>query len=220
MDRAYPQTSAPLINPFFLSFRQLGRYGRNFALAAVATAVLLFAMSRLIATDYVEPEDDGIGPIKPVVMPEIKLIEYWDQTKVEPPQPVPTETVVERQVIDPETPTIPIDIAPPGPANEGTTITVSRDPVPVFKPAPNYPSRALRRGIEGYVVVEFTITKTGSVRDVRAVAGYDSEGSPTEIFNRSAEKAAARFKYQPQLDDGVAVERHGVRNRITYKMAD
>jgi len=220
MDRAYSPLSTTLANPFVFSLHRFAQYGRSFTLAAATTVLLVFAMSRLIATDYVAPPDDPLPKVQEVVLPELKRTEEIVQPPVRPvdppPQPVapPIETRVTK--VDPT-----ITIAPPAPTDDdGPTISVSRDPLPFFKPAPNYPRAALRRGIEGYVVVEFTITKNGSVRDVRTVAGYDSAGNPTDIFNRSAEAAAARFKYQPQLDDGVPVERHGVRNRITYKMAD
>lgn len=38
--------------------------------------------------------------------------------------------------------------------------------LPIVKVQAAYPRRALQRGIEGYVVVEFTVTKQGSVRDL------------------------------------------------------
>lgn len=220
MDRAYSPLSISLANPFGFSFHQLALYSRNLALAAGITVLLVFAMSRLIATDYVAPPDDPLPKVQEVVLPELKRTEEIVEPPVRPvdPPPQPVVPPVETRVteVDPT-----ITIAPPAPTDDGgPTISVSRDPLPFFKPAPNYPRAALRRGIEGYVVVEFTITKNGSVRDVRAVAGYDSAGNPTDIFNRSAVAAAARFKYQPQLDGGVPVERYGVRNRIRYKMAD
>ncbi|WP_308365435.1 MULTISPECIES: TonB family protein [unclassified Microbulbifer] len=213
MDRAYPQQ-----NPFAF-FVVASTYSRSLGLAAISTLALLFIMSHLIATEYKEPVEDDLPSIKPVhlVEPEPTVI------KAEPPQPPqavpphPVTTTIETKVNPVLVPPV---IAPPRPQGEGTEVIVSRDPVPIFKPAARYPSVALRRGIEGYVVVEFTITKSGSVRDPRAVAGYDSEGRLTDVFNRSAVAAAARFKYQPQLEDGVPVERHGVRNRIRYRIAD
>ena len=35
--------------------------------------------------------------------------------------------------------------------------------LPIVKVQPIYPRRALQRGIQGYVIVEFTVTKNGSV---------------------------------------------------------
>ncbi|MBB3062085.1 energy transducer TonB [Microbulbifer rhizosphaerae] len=213
MDRAYPQQ-----NPFVF-FVIASTYSRSLGLAAISTLALLFIMSHLIATDYTEPPEDNLGPIKPVHMPTREPTVIRNDPP-QPPQAVPPQpvTTIIETTVDPVV--VPTLIAPPRPQGSGTEVIVSRDPIPVFKPAARYPSAALRRGIEGYVVVEFTITKSGSVRDPRAVAGYDSEGRLTDVFNRSAVAAAARFKYQPQLEDGKPVERHGVRNRIRYQIAD
>ena len=65
-------------------------------------------------------------------------------------------------------------------------------------------------GIEGYVIVSFTVTATGSVRDCVIVE------SSNAIFNRSAVQAALKFKYKPRLVDGVAVEVHGVQTKLSY----
>jgi len=44
-----------------------------------------------------------------------------------------------------------------------------RDIVPLVRVDPEYPPRAKQRGIEGWVEVEFTITKVGTVRDERVL---------------------------------------------------
>lgn len=41
--------------------------------------------------------------------------------------------------------------------------------LPIVKVAPVYPRRALQRGIEGFVIVEFTVNKLGAVKDVYVV---------------------------------------------------
>jgi len=89
------------------------------------------------------------------------------------------------------------------------------DYLPIVKVAPIYPSRAVERGIEGYVIVEFTVTKTGSVRDPRVV-----EYHPSTIFNRAALAAALKFKYKPRVVNGEAIEVHGVLNKITFQLED
>ncbi|MET1254872.1 energy transducer TonB [Aliikangiella maris] len=85
--------------------------------------------------------------------------------------------------------------------------------LPIVKVAPIYPRRALSRGIEGYVIVEFTVTKQGSVRDPVVV-----EAEPEGIFNQAAVEAAKKFKYKPRVIDGVASEVAGVQNKITFKL--
>ena len=89
------------------------------------------------------------------------------------------------------------------------------DYLPIVKVAPVYPRRAVDRGIEGYVIVEFTVTKTGAVRDPRVV-----EYEPSTIFNKAALEAALKFKYKPRIVNGEAIEVHGVLNKITFKLED
>src|SRR5690606_4447136 len=54
----------------------------------------------------------------------------------------------------------------------------------LFKVAPEYPVTAARRGIEGHVILEFTVTRTGTVSDVIVVE------SSHALFNRAALEAA------------------------------
>lgn len=89
------------------------------------------------------------------------------------------------------------------------------DYLPIVKVAPVYPRRAVDRGIEGYVIVEFTVTKTGAVRDPRVV-----EYEPSTIFNKAALAAALKFKYKPRIVNGEAIEVHGVLNKITFRLED
>lgn len=89
------------------------------------------------------------------------------------------------------------------------------DYLPIVKVAPIYPQRAIDRGIEGYVIVEFTVTKTGSVKNPRVV-----EFHPSTIFNKAAVDAALKFKYKPRIVNGEPIEVHGVLNKITFKLED
>jgi protein TonB len=84
--------------------------------------------------------------------------------------------------------------------------------LPIVKVAPVYPSRALSRGLEGYVIVEFTVTRQGTVRDASVVE------STSTLFERAAVDAALKFKYKPRVIDGEAVEVPGVRNKITFEI--
>lgn len=85
--------------------------------------------------------------------------------------------------------------------------------LPIVKVQAAYPRRALQRGIEGYVVVEFTVTKQGSVRNPVVI-----EAQPEGIFDEAAMDAVLKFKYKPRVIDGEPVEVDGVRNRMTFEM--
>ena len=58
------------------------------------------------------------------------------------------------------------------------------DVVPIVRVQPQYPLRASERGIEGWVEVEFTISKLGTVKDPSVINSH-----PSSIFDRSALKA-------------------------------
>ena len=82
--------------------------------------------------------------------------------------------------------------------------------LPIVAVAPAYPARALTRHLEGYVVVEYTVTATGGVRDAFVVA------SSSSIFDRPALEAAYKFKYKPRVVDGQPVETPGVQRKFTF----
>src|SRR5690606_39816706 len=73
--------------------------------------------------------------------------------------------------------------------------------LPIVKVAPEYPSNAASRGIEGFCTVEFTVTANGSTKDVEAIDCTTKEGKPTSVFNRASIRAAERFKYRPKRSE-------------------
>jgi protein TonB len=85
--------------------------------------------------------------------------------------------------------------------------------LPIVKVAPIYPRRAQTRGISGYCIVEYTVTKSGSIRDPRAV-----DCQPSGVFDSASVKAAQKFKYKPRVVDGEPIEVAGVRNKFTYTL--
>ena len=87
--------------------------------------------------------------------------------------------------------------------------------LPIVKVAPIYPRRAQTRGIEGSCIVEYTVTKTGSIRDPFAI---EDLCDPSGIFERASVKAALSFKYKPRVVDGQPIEVAGVRNKFTFTL--
>ena len=80
--------------------------------------------------------------------------------------------------------------------------------------APVYPARAAARGLEGYVIDQFTITALGTVADVIVT------DSSNALFDRYAIDAAYKFKYKPRVIDGEPVESRGVLNKFTFVLED
>ena len=71
----------------------------------------------------------------------------------------------------------------------------------------------MQRGIEGRVLVEFTISKSGSVKDAKVIAF-----EPSKIFNKAALKAVRQWKYNPKIENGKAVEQPGIRVAFPFKL--
>jgi protein TonB len=88
-----------------------------------------------------------------------------------------------------------------------------RDVVPLVRINPDYPQRALSRGIEGWVQVQFTITETGSVADAKVVAA-----DPPNIFDDAAIKAILRWRYNPMVQDGKPMARPGMQTILRFNL--
>lgn len=90
---------------------------------------------------------------------------------------------------------------------------IDGDYLPLVKVAPTYPRRALRRGLEGWVIIEFTVDKTGKVIDPMVV-----ESNPPNVFDNAALKAVLRFKYKPRVVDDKPVAVAGVQHKISFNL--
>ena len=100
----------------------------------------------------------------------------------------------------------------------GTNIAIAAsdsDVVPIVRVNPQYPLRASERGIEGWVEVEFTISKLGTVKEPRVLNSH-----PSSIFDRAALKAIKKWKYNPKIEDGEPMERPGVTVRLKFALND
>jgi protein TonB len=80
------------------------------------------------------------------------------------------------------------------------------DVIPLNDVRPDYPRHALQRGIEGHVKLAFTINRAGAVENVRVI-----ESTPPNVFERDARRAAARWRFAPRTEGGLAVAREAVK---------
>ncbi len=109
-----------------------------------------------------------------------------------------------------DVPAMNIDV---GPA-VGSDIAVARERTPLVRVPPEYPMQARAKGLEGWVILRFTVTETGSVADPEVI-----RSQPPRIFDRAAKRSVLGWKYQPQIRNGKAV-RDQVIARITFRMAE
>jgi protein TonB len=79
---------------------------------------------------------------------------------------------------------------------------------PIFRMLPDYPANG--RG-DGWVLVQFDITRVGTVANARVV-----DASPRGMFEKNALKAIERWRYRPAVHKGQAVERRGLRVRLSF----
>ena len=186
-------------------------------LSAPVVVGLFMIMHSLIDKDFENPEVSN-SKIAELVQPdeEIKLDTTTKKPeKVEEPEEPPPELEMAQINLDMD-----IDVANTAPiANVNVEISSSGmssgdgEYLPIVKVAPIYPRRAQTRGISGYCIVEYTVTKSGSIRDPQAV-----DCQPSGVFDRASVKAAEKFKYKPRVVDGEPIEVAGVQNKFTYEL--
>jgi len=195
------------------------RYLIPAGLGTGVTFALLFVMQALISM--------GETTLDPKAKPfHINWVRVVHDTESEPvdrvPEPPVTEQPPEMPPIQPVVGPKPgqsvaeIAIGPVGPPKIDTTPRSSfgsdSDVVPIIRVNPTYPAQARMHGIEGWVVVEFTITAAGTVTSARAI------GSSHRIFERPALRAVRKWRYNPRVVEGRAVPREGVRVRLLFEL--
>lgn len=71
------------------------------------------------------------------------------------------------------------------------------DVIPLVRMPAQYPNKAKRRNIEGYVKARLEVNAQGTVDSVEIV-----EAKPRGVFERSAIRALYKYKFKPQMIDG------------------
>ena len=200
----------------------IGRYAFSIVIGTVVTLSLLFIMQLLIVTGkqaLTDPRERH--KLEFVRVKKNESVNTQDLTPEKPPKPpeTPPETPPQdMDNIDPDAPSIDVgrpeitastDIGGPGGMN-----IAEGDYLPIVRVAPVYPSRALSRGLEGFVDMSFTVTTAGTVKDPIVLQ------STSSLFERAATRAVLKFKYKPRVVDGVPVEVPGDKTRITFELED
>lgn len=130
------------------------------------------------------------------------------------------------------TPTVPADATADSTAQTvaaapTTTTTINEPPpAPVAAPAapslrearllsrvdPEYPREAMRSRQQGWVEVEFTIGRDGTVSDAQVVASR-----PSRVFDRAATRAIESWRFEPRQENGAAVASR-LRQRFDFRL--
>ena len=198
----------------------LQRYGIALGLGAFVTLILFYIMQAVIATDEARLDEGAQGRL----LDFVRLEEDQDlQTKQRKPKPPPPPDEPPPDMPKPEFESADVSTGVDMSAVDanlnlkvdGGGYSTDGEYLPIVKVNPQYPRRAQTRGIEGYVIVEYWVTKTGAVRDPVVI-----DAKPPGIFNRAAINAALKYKYKPKVINGEPVDVPGVKTRITFEMAD
>jgi TonB family protein len=103
--------------------------------------------------------------------------------------------------------------AAPAAAPEPTIIAENRMNRTFFL-APTYPDRARARNTEGWVDLEFTVTRDGTTRDAVVRAA-----EPAGTFDRAALDAVKRWRYEPRVENGQVVDQR-VETRLRFRLSE
>jgi len=193
-------------------------------LGLIVTAALFWTMQYLIETTEGTLNEGTSGNLVDFV--RLKRDESIQRRQLKPKKPPPPDApppqppTPQLDNLNPNAEKIAISAAPVETDIEmsgGFSLGVGEgDYLPIVKVAPIYPQRALSRGIEGYCVVQYTVTKQGTIRDPFVI----EDQCTSSLFHRASIQAAMKFKYKPRVIDGQAVEVPGVQNKFTYEIEE
>jgi protein TonB len=85
--------------------------------------------------------------------------------------------------------------------------------LPIVQIAPEYPRKALKSRVEGYVIVEFTVDTDG-----KAIAPRILEAQPSGVFDAVSLEAITRYRFRPRTINGQAVQVPGQRKRFNFRI--
>ena len=198
------------------------RYLSAMAMATAVTFGLFFIMQMLVDSGSAKLNED----------PATRIM---DMVRIKPDETIQRKDRRVERPPDVEAPPPDIDIPKAASLKPGQTLSIGRtnvssklniggglfgnitdgEYVPIVKVTPMYPRRAAERGIEGYVLIEFTVTALGTVENPVVI-----EAEPPGYFERAALNAAKKFKYRPKVVNGEPIPVSGVRNKITFELED
>lgn len=200
------------------------RMGVGLVLGVCVTAGLFWLMQYMIETADRSLNEDAMTNIVDFVRlqrdEEIERRQRKPEKPPEPEEPPPEPPAPRMDNLNPSAETIAVS-APPAETDiemsGGFSLGVGEgDYLPIVKVAPIYPQRALSRGLEGFCVVQYTVTRNGTIKDPFVVEDQCS----SSMFHRASLEAALKFKYKPRVIDGAAVEVPGVQNKFTYEITE
>ncbi|OEE60081.1 hypothetical protein A1OK_12270 [Enterovibrio norvegicus FF-454] len=104
--------------------------------------------------------------------------------------------------------------ATPASALPSMEVGTAQAATPTLRVEARYPAKALKRGIEGYVVISFTINEKGRPTDLKVV-----DSKPKRMFDREALRALKKWKYAPQRIGGQVIAQQDQTVKFDFTVA-
>lgn len=196
-------------------------------LSLIVGAVITFFLYVLMAF-LVDADDTFTSAKREQIVIEINSeppeSKVQTRTRVPPPPPPPPPEPPKQQIVSESqtTDTGGVGFAPPsvdvGPVSAGigdpsSAMMRDGDATPIVRIEPKYPVQAARDGINGYVVMRFSIMEDGSVDEVEVI-----EAEPKRVFDKEAIRALKRWKYSPKIENGKAMKQPGQKVRLDFNL--
>lgn len=177
---------------------------RRLAEAAVPAA------AGITAPPVTRPQPEAVAPAivqdTPPLTAAAPVVQSTQSPQTEAPEVAPAAAAVPTGITTPATasPSTAASFVPgEGVVPESRLKALRRVPA-------EYPAQALERLISGWVELEFTVAKDGSVKDIQVTAA-----EPRRIFDSASVAALRRYRYAPVLKDGQPVEQRA-RSRMRF----
>lgn len=169
-----------------------------------------------------DPPDLSASEAPPPVLMEA------EPAKAPPPKPAPAAPLPARTAKKPAV-TVPVSGRSTGVTSHAAPAAVASretgegrrryamdqvDTVPsvVGQPRPDYPYRARRRNIEGWVKVRFLVDRDGRVHELTILSS-----SPRDVFDAAVKEAVPRWRFKPGIRSGRPVD-VWVETTIQFKL--
>lgn len=198
------------------------RVGSSLIAASVITFALFVLMQQLIAQDELTrpPQTVSYTPV------ELGAITAESDAAIRQHTPPVKPEYIQRELshhsIEPTDTNVIIvgtEFKPDGviidttPVSGGGQQLTNKAATPLFRVEPRFPAEALRQGQSGWVRLRFNIDESGAVTDISVIAA-----EPRNVFDRAAVSALRRWKYQPQIVDGIAVKQTDLQVQLDFQL--
>ncbi len=218
---ALPSTASRQIMAFRSANR---RFGLGVLPAVLITTALYFGMNWLIKVDDFEPpvlpHHDLIDITPSQIDEPVRRSVRPKPNKIDVPVPPPVQPLVVPAAANTTLPsfapagagdmTLPTDLSG---MKLATPIISNRFAQALYPPQPVYPVRAITAHLEGDCEVVLNITAQGVPYDVVATC-------TNNVFERNAQRAVERVRFQPGIENGRQVGLRGLVYPMEFRMGE